>query len=259
MLLLLFISFYNALWEDARTAQADGEIIVLVSSVFGGVESADEWKRVFLFPTGRWVRCVWVSLMVTTIHVNPDHTAGSLCLNARWRRRVRHTLCALCVQCSEWCMSGGGCDPMTSATEAMPAWSRGLCTLLDPCTKALNVFFFFPFFFACVYLWLHVVINRWVFITLPWKGSTSCGMRLLLPAAGGSWPPVSSQTATSEGGGVVDAHRVVLFCLFLKCNSQPHFIIPWCYRALNWLYYQRLMNWFIHAAGFLLFCNVCGQ
>lgn len=150
LMLLLFISFYNALWRTAAQPRLTAKFSSWSRLSFAVWFHRRTEESVFIFNTGQWEQCEWVSITVTTIHVNSLHTVGLSCLDAR--RRVCVLQSKLCARCSEWWVAGGGCDPVTPATEAMPAWLRGLSTLLDLCTKALYVFFLFllGFFRMCV-------------------------------------------------------------------------------------------------------------
>lgn len=148
-MLLLFISFYNALWRTAAQPRLTAKFLSWSCLSFAVWNLQKNGRECFYFQH-RTMGTVWMG------QYNGDHHPRQLTSHCGVVMSECKTTCVcvlqskLCVRCSEWWMAGGGCDPVTPATEAMPAWSCGLSTLLDLCTKALYVFYLFLFCFFCM-------------------------------------------------------------------------------------------------------------
>lgn len=147
-MLLLFISFYNALWRTAAQPRLTAKFSSWSRLSFAVRNLQKNGRERFYFQH-RTMGTVWIG------QYNGDHHPRQLtshCGVVMYECKTTCLCCSLNFVCG---VQGDGWrvwprDPVTPATEAMPAWSRGLSTLLDLCTKALYVIFFVVFFCMCV-------------------------------------------------------------------------------------------------------------
>lgn len=105
MLSLLFISFYNALGRTPTRPRPTPKWLFLsrLSFVLWNLQKSERHRFHFI-STERRKRCVWVSRMVTTIHLNLTSHCGGVTFGCR---------------VFKWSP-----DTPTSAAETMPAWSQ---------------------------------------------------------------------------------------------------------------------------------------